>query len=380
MRPTKAIVNLKRLKQNIENLKALTKPEVSFMAIVKANAYGHGAVHVAKSAAQAGANWLGVALPEEGAELRENGIKLPILVLGEISPEQCSTVLQYDLTQAVPSIETARYLNSEAKAFGKKAKVHLKLDTGMGRIGFRSLEEIEKAADVLLQMDFLEIEGAFTHFAVADEEDRSYTTQQISKLESMLKVLANKGIKPGLVHASNSAGLICFPNASYNMVRCGISMYGYYPSLKSKEEAYPGLLPVLRWETHIAHIKTVETGSSISYGRTYIAQSTRRVATLPVGYADGYNRLLSNKAHVLVKGKKAPVIGRVCMDQIMIDITDIPDAVVGETVVLLGEQGSQKITAEDLADLCGTISYEILTSISERVPRVYIDNGGDIYV
>ncbi|HHY81140.1 MAG TPA: alanine racemase [Clostridiales bacterium] len=373
MRPTKAIINLNRLNQNIANLKALIRPETSFMAVVKANAYGHGAVPVAKSASKAGADWLGVALPEEGAELRENGVELPILVLGEVSPEQSKTVLRYDLTQAIPSIETARHLNLAAKQYGKRVKVHLKLDTGMGRIGFRSISELEKAADELSSMEFIEIEGAFTHFASADEEDPSYTTEQIEKLDNMLKALKNRGIGPNIIHASNSAGVFHFPNANYNMVRCGISIYGYYPSERAERLADARLLPILQWETHIAHIKTIEAGCSISYGRTYTASCTRRVATLPVGYADGYNRLLGNKAFVLVNGKKAPVIGRVCMDQIMIDITDIPDAIVGDPVVLLGEQGTESITAEDLAKLCGTISYEILTSISERVPRVYVE-------
>jgi alanine racemase len=371
MRPTTAIVNLGRLEHNIRSLRALTSPETAFMAIVKANAYGHGAEKTARCAIESGASWLGVALPEEGAELREKGIAVPILVLGEIDEEQCGTVLEYGLTQAVPSMETANCLNQAAISVGKKASIHLKLDTGMGRIGFRSLEGLKKAARELKEMEGLSVDGAFTHFASADETDPEYTREQIKKFNSMIQILKESGFQPYVLHASNSAGILRFPEANYSLVRGGISIYGYYPSTDSSLSDSVPLLPVLQWETKIVHIKNVEAGSSISYGRTYTASVERRIATIPVGYADGYNRLLSNRADVLIRGRRAPVIGRICMDQALVDISGIPEASLGDSVVLLGEQGRETISADELADLCGTISYEILTSISERVPRVY---------
>ncbi len=371
MRPTKAVINLGRLKQNINKLKSLINSETSFMAVVKANAYGHGLLQIAQCAVQSGANWLGVALPEEGMELREQGILSPILVLGDVSEDQCATVVKYNLTQAVPSISTARRLNHIAQLTGNKAGVHLKLDTGMGRIGFHTIHELETALKEIQSMDGLTIEGVFTHLAAADEVNSDYTIEQINRLQSMLQILRTAGFKLNWIHACNSAGMLMFPSARYNMVRCGISMYGYYPSDHIEKKIGISLLPILQWETRIVYIKDLTPGSSVSYGRSYIASSARRVATLPVGYADGYKRLLGNRASVLIHGKRAPVIGRVCMDQIMVDISDIPEAVVGDRVVLIGEQEKEKITADELADLCGTISYEILTSISERVPRIY---------
>lgn len=371
MRPTRALINLGRLRQNIRNLKSLISGETSLMAVVKANAYGHGLLQIAKCSAESGAAWLGVALPEEGAELRENGISLPILVLGDVSEEQCETVIKYNLTQAVPSLKTARYLNSIAQHTGRKVGIHLKLDTGMGRIGFHNVDELRTAIKELHSMKGIFINGAFTHFAAADEIDPDYTIIQIKRLENMQQIIQDAGFTLNWIHASNSAGLLMFPKAHYNLVRCGISLYGYYPSAHVEKHAKISLVPILQWETRIVYIKTLEAGSSVSYGRSFIASSTRKVATLPVGYADGYSRLLGNRASVLIRGKRAPVIGRVCMDQIMVDITHIPEAAVGDKAVLLGEQGAEKITADELADLCGTISYEILTSISQRVPRIY---------
>jgi alanine racemase len=341
------------------------------MAVVKANAYGHGALQIAGHAVKAGAGWLGVAIPEEGMELRNNGISAPVLVLGGADREQCRISVIYNLTQAVPSLETAHLLNGCAAEYGRKARVHVKLDTGMGRIGFHRIEELEALVKELHSMKNIVLDGAFTHFAAADETDPAYTEEQIKRLDKMLNIIRESGIHLKWIHASNTAGVFQFPRANYNMVRCGIGLYGYYPSHDVMKNATVSLLPVMQWETEVVHIKDVDANSCISYGRTYSASTSRRVATLPVGYADGYNRLLSNRGSVLIHGKRAPVIGRVCMDQIMIDVTNIPEANIGSKVVLLGEQGKEKITADELADLCGTISYEILTSISERVPRIY---------
>jgi alanine racemase len=371
MRPTRAVINLTRFKQNMQNIKSLTDPDTAMMAVVKANAYGHGALQIAGHAVKAGAGWLGVAIPEEGMELRNNGISAPVLVLGGADREQCRISVMYNLTQAVPSLETAHLLNGCAAEYGRKARVHVKLDTGMGRIGFHRIEELEALVKELHSMKNIVLDGAFTHFAAADETDPAYTEEQIKRLDKMLNIIRESGIHLKWIHASNTAGVFQFPRANYNMVRCGIGLYGYYPSHDVMKNATVSLLPVMQWETEVVHIKDVDANSCISYGRTYSASTSRRVATLPVGYADGYNRLLSNRGSVLIHGKRAPVIGRVCMDQIMIDVTNIPEANIGSKVVLLGEQGKEKITADELADLCGTISYEILTSISERVPRIY---------
>ncbi len=371
MRPTRAVINLTRFKQNMQNIKSLTDPDTAMMAVVKANAYGHGALQIASHAVKAGAGWLGVAIPEEGMELRNNGISAPVLVLGGADREQCRISVIYNLTQAVPSLETAHLLNRCAAEYGRKARVHVKLDTGMGRIGFHRIEELEALVKELHSMKNIVLDGAFTHFAAADETDPAYTEEQIKRLDKMLNIIRESGIHLKWIHASNTAGVFQFPRANYNMVRCGIGLYGYYPSHDVMKNATVSLLPVMQWETEVVHIKDVDANSCISYGRTYSASTSRRVATLPVGYADGYNRLLSNRGSVLIHGKRAPVIGRVCMDQIMIDVTNIPEANIGSKVVLLGEQGKEKITADELADLCGTISYEILTSISERVPRIY---------
>ncbi|MDD2503541.1 MAG: alanine racemase [Clostridia bacterium] len=373
MRKTRAIIRLSQFEENIKQLKSLTKPNTAFMVVVKANAYGHGSLKIAEQAAKAGASWLGVALPEEGAELRESGVQLPILVLGDASQEQCKIALQHNLTQCVPSIGTARYLNEAARKYGKKVKAHLKLDTGMGRIGLRRIEEIKSFVNELSSMDGIELEGVFTHLAAADEADTSFTRKQIKKFDDMLLVIKERGIRLRWVHAANSAGVLQYQDADYNLVRCGISTYGYYPSNFVKDNAKIELSPIMQWESCISSVRVINSGESVSYGCTYTAKGDRRVAVLPVGYADGYPRRLSNKAFVLVCGKKAPIIGRVCMDQMMIDITDIPDASADSSVVLMGEQKSEKITADDLSDLCDTISYEILTSISERVPRVYQD-------
>jgi len=373
MRPTKVIIDLGKLKHNIKTLKSIINKDTSMMAIVKANAYGHGLLQISKGVAESGVEWLGVALPEEGMELRKSGLSIPILVLGDVSKEQCEISVENDLTQAVPSLITAYHLNEIALRTGKKARVHIKLDTGMGRIGFYKISDLKNAVKEMKKMEGLSIEGVFTHLATADEEDSKYTIEQINRMENMLKVISGCGIQVKWVHVSNSAGILMYPQAQYNMVRCGISMYGYYPSNYVREKVKVCLEPILQWETRILFIKSLEAGSSVSYGRSFIASSTRKVATLPVGYADGYNRLLGNRASVLIHGKRAPVIGRICMDQMMVDITDIPDADIGDQAVLLGEQGKEKITADELADLCGTISYEILTSISDRVPRFYVE-------
>jgi len=373
MRPTKVVVDLAKLDYNMQQLIHLVGGSAAVMAIVKANAYGHGAVEVARQALASGASWLGVAIPEEGEELRKAGIKAPILVLGGIDDSQARLVAEWDLVQTVFSEETLMALEREAKRLDKEVSVHLKIDTGMGRIGIRNIKEARKICEAISRLEHIKLQGAFTHFASSDEADNSFTQVQMRSFEKFIEGIqefTQKSLK--WVHAANSAAIIRYPDTYLNMVRAGISMYGYYPS-KDVASTSIHLKPILEWRTRIVYIKEVEEGEGISYGRTFISPRKARIATLPVGYADGYNRLLSNKGWVLIHGQKAPVVGRVCMDQIMVDVTDISSPKVGDEAVLLGEEGGNRITADDLAELCGTISYEILTSISQRVPRYYVN-------
>jgi alanine racemase len=371
MRPTRAMINLSNLDHNIKELKKLMKPETCFMAVVKANAYGHGAIEVALQALDSGASWLGVATPEEGAELREAGVKAPILVLGGIYFSDVKTVVQYDLTQCIFTTGLLDSLNKEGARWGKCINIHLKLDTGMRRIGISCINELERFLAEVKQYSNLRLEGAFTHFAAADEPDKTFTSVQLERFKEMLNVIHKHNIRPKFVHAANSAAIIECPSTHFNLVRAGISMYGYYPS-PAVNKTQASLLPVMQWETKILCIKQISQGDSISYGRTFYAPNPMKIATLPIGYADGYKRILSNKGHVLIDGIKAPVVGRICMDQMMVDVTHIPQAKPDDTAVLIGMQRNTAIDADYLANLSDTISYEILTSVSSRVRRVYV--------
>lgn len=370
MRSTVAIVDLDKLQNNIKILKDKLSNHTALMAVVKANAYGHGAIEIARNALSAGASWLAVAIPEEGAELRESGIDAPILILGAIDPSQTELIFKYKLRPCVFTYEMLKELNRKGMELGRRIGVHVKIDTGMGRIGLRNEDEILKFCSIIEEMDFIYLEGIFTHFAAADEPDSNYTQLQMERFNKILTNLKSANISVPWIHASNSAAIFRYPAAQYNMVRAGISMYGYYP-WGSKIE-HPKLEPILEWRTRVVFVKEVGKGESISYGRTYTADKNSIIATLPLGYADGYNRLLSNRGWVLIKGKKAPIVGTICMDQFMVDVTDIPNVKPGDTAILLGRQGDEVITADDLANLCNTISYEILVNISPRVPRVYI--------
>ena len=377
MRSTIAIIDLDKLQNNIKILKSKLSNHTALMAVVKANAYGHGAIEIARNAISAGASWLAVAIPEEGVELRENGIDVPILILGAIDPSQIELIFNYKLHPCVFTYEMLEELNRQGMKLGQRVGVHVKIDTGMGRIGMRNEDEILKFCSIVEEMDFIYLEGIFTHFADADDPSSNYTWMQIEKFNRILSCLKSANINVPWIHAANSAAIFRYPVAQYNMVRAGISMYGYYPWGDKVDFPQLELVlePILEWRTRVVFVKKVSKGESISYGRTYTADKNRIIATLPLGYADGYNRLLSNKGWVLINGKKAPIVGTICMDQFMVDVTDIPNVKPGDTAILLGRQGDEVITADDLARLCNTISYEILVNISSRVPRVYI--GGD---
>lgn len=373
MRPVWAEIDLKAIAHNVKTLKSLTKPGVLFMAVVKADGYGHGAVPVARAALEGGADRFGVALSEEGAELRKANIKAPIQILSEISPDDHSLTLavENDLIPAICQAEVAEALSEAAKRQGKTVKVHVKVDTGMGRLGIpaepqAALEFIE----LVRGLENLEIEGVFSHFAMADKPAEPVTAEQFGKFKVVLEALEAAGVTIPLKHTANSAALMAFPETHLDMVRPGIAIYGLPPA--ADQAGKVDLKPALSFKTKILFLKDVPTGQGISYGHTYVAPGPRKAATLPLGYADGYSRLLSNKSEVLVKGRRASEIGTITMDQIMVDVSDILGVRVGDEVVLIGRQGTEEITADEIAALIGTINYEVVCMISKRVPRVYV--------
>ncbi|MBR1442843.1 MAG: alanine racemase [Firmicutes bacterium] len=358
--------NMREIKKRVGDTKVL--------AVVKADAYGHGAVETAKVCLYNGADWLGVAMCDEGAKIRENNIHVPILILGYTPEAQIEEVIRYGLTQAVFSYETAVKISEAAKKINMTALVHIKIDTGMGRIGFfandESIEEIMKISC----LPNIKITGMFTHFATADEKDKTFTREQYEKFMFMKNELEKRGMNDIICHCANSGAIIDMPELNVDMVRAGIIIYGMYPSEDVRKDILE-LKPAMSLKTHISYIKEVEEGTSIGYGRTFFTKRKSRIATIPVGYADGYSRLMSNRGRVLINGKYADVVGNVCMDQIMADITDIDGVNVNDEVVLMGKMGDNEISAEELAQLQGTINYEIVCNVGKRIPRVYIRNG-----
>jgi alanine racemase len=374
IRPTWAEIDLSAIAHNIRQFKQHLAPGSRIMAVVKANGYGHGAVPVARTALEEGAVSLAVATADEAIELREEGIEAPILVLGYTPPEGAEAIVQYDLTSTVFHVGMLEALSRAAAKWGKRARVHVKVDTGMGRIGLKKIPEIVSFLEQAVQNPFLEVEGIFTHLATADEADKSYMWEQVGRWREILQALDERGITVPLKHIANSAAAIDHPELHLDRVRLGISMYGYYPSPEVNREAVY-LRPALALKSRVAHVKTMEEGEAVSYGATYAAKSGERIATIPVGYADGYSRLLSNRGCVLIRGKRCPVVGRICMDQLMVCVTHVPDVAVGDEVVLYGSQGEEQVTLDEVASLIGTISYEVACAVGRRVPRVYVRNG-----
>lgn len=348
------------------------------MAVVKANAYGHGAIPIARTALEAGASELAVAMVDEGIELRRAGIEAPILILGYTPPHAIADAIQHRIRLTVFSDDVLREVEETAVRLQKKATIHVKVDTGMGRIGLQPKEAISFITKAL-QSPHIIVEGLFTHFATADEVDKSYTHYQEEQLAIVTRGLEKLGIQLPLVHSTNSAAAIDLPDHVYDMIRLGISLYGYYPS-KDVDHQKVKLKPTLTLKTKIVHLKQLPAGWGVSYGKTYMAQGDEWIATLPIGYADGFSRQLSNRGHALVKGIKVPVIGRVCMDQVMLDVTQAMPVKVGDEVVLYGKQGNNQITIDEVADELNTINYEITTSLSHRIPRIYYKNGQAVEV
>jgi alanine racemase len=371
LRPTWVEINLDAIGHNVAELRRQA-PDSQLMAVVKADGYGHGALPVARTALAAGATWLGVATVEEGVELRRNGVVAPTLVFGYVPEEQTGMVLLHGIRPAVFSLDLARALEERGKGLIRKAYVHLKIDTGMGRVGIRP-DEVVPFVRELKKLPHIEVEGVFTHLATADEPENSFAADQLAEFERVLALLRGEGINPPIIHAANSAGLMLWPKSRYDLVRTGIAMYGHPPDPAVQWPA--DLQPALTWRTRVGLVKDVEHGTPISYGCTYRAEGAQRIASLPVGYADGFPRGLSNRGEVLIRGHRCPVVGRVCMDQTMIRIPPGLPVEPGDEVVIIGEQDGERITASEVAVHLGTINYEVLCAISKRVPRLYRKDG-----
>ena len=378
IRPVWAEIDLDNLENNMKEIRRISKSK-EIIAVVKADAYGHGALDVAPVLLENGATRLAVAVLSEAVELRNGGIHCPIMILGFTPPSLVDTLIENDIEQTVYSYELAEEISKMAVKKNKTAKIHIAVDTGMGRIGFLPDEDSIKQVYKISKLPNIVIEGLFTHFAAADEADKDYTFYQIKKYNWFYENLKENNVNVNIRHIGNSAAIMDLPESHYDAVRPGIILYGCYPSNEVKKENI-NLKPVLSLKTNIVHVKKVPAGTSISYGRKFKTEKESIIATLPVGYADGYSRSLFNKARVIVNGQFAKVVGRICMDQCMIDITDIPGVKVGDEVVLIGEQHGLKISVDDMAELMGTINYEVTCMISRRVPRVYFKNGKVIKV
>ena len=368
-RPTYAEVDLSAIRDNIRAIRRRVGAGVRIMPAVKANGYGHGAAHVSRACLDAGADVLCVACVEEGSELRAAGIDAPLLILGCTAPDAAEDALRLDMTTTVCEMDIARALSRAAVSQGKRSVVHIKIDTGMGRIGIRPEDAVEFARAVSA-LPGICVEGLFTHFPSSDEADKAFTHRQIAQFGSIVASVRAAGVEVPIAHASNSGGILAFPEADFDAVRPGIMIYGCYPS--DEVERSIAIREALTLKTRIVFVKEVAPGATVSYGRTFIAKRPSIIATLPVGYADGYSRMLSNKGEAAVRGSRARIVGRVCMDQILIDATDVPGVEVGDEVVLYGG-GYDYLSLSKVAAKIGTISYEVLCNISQRVPRVYLN-------
>jgi alanine racemase len=378
-----AEIDLNAYAHNIKALRRIAHPDARLMAVVKANGYGHGAVEVAREALQNGAEWLGVARFDEAIRLRQQGLTAPILIFGYTPPDLAKQLIEFDLTPTVYSYSTAQILSANAQSIGKTIGVHIKVDSGMGRLGLLPDTLISKNApsdvqdkaireiETISKLAGLDIEGIFTHFATADSADTSYAQKQLDIFLDFTNQLRRAGLEPPLKHAANSAALIQLPESHLDMVRPGIATYGLLPSEEMKD-MQAVLKPAMTLKSKIVHLKNVPAGFNVSYGITYQTKHPTTIATVPVGYADGYNRLLSSRGHMLVRGEKVPIIGRVCMDLTMLDVGTLSNVNFEDEVVIFGQQDNASITADEIAARLNTINYEVVSTITARVPRIYI--------
>ncbi|MBA3601468.1 MAG: alanine racemase [Acidobacteria bacterium] len=371
-RPTWAEINLENLAFNFHSVKKFIGHEIEYMAVVKADGYGHGAVACAKKLVEAGADWLAVALLEEGIELRENDIKIPILCLGGFWRGQEKHFLEHNITPVIYQLETAEKFNNAAQEKRVSADVHIKIDTGMGRIGVRS-DEVKEFAEKLRKFKNLRVEGIMTHFAAADNlSENNFTETQIKRFDEAVAVFEDNGFRPKLKDMANSPGAVVHKNSRGNLVRLGGILYGLGDDVLPKTAAKPVLKAVLSLHSRIAQIKRVPKGETIGYSRTFTTQRNSVIATVPIGYQDGYRRSLSNRGRAIINNQYVPVVGRISMDWAIFDATDLQVVNVNDEVILIGESGNLKVTAEELAGLIETISYEITCGISRRITRKYV--------
>lgn len=368
---TEAAIDLDAAEHNFNVTRAKLPENVKLLCVIKADAYGHGAVPLAKLF-EGRADFYGVACIEEAIELKKAGIKTPVLILGAVPKEFYSDIVKYDIRVPIFNLEDAKALSAEAVKQSKTAPFHFCVDTGMSRIGFQVNKESADACLEITKLPNIEAEGLFSHFATADEKDLSKAIAQRDKFKEFIKLLEERGINIPIMHINNSAGIMNF-DEYFDMCRMGIILYGLYPSHEVDENLLK-IKPVMEWRAHITHIKELEPGREISYGGTYKTGETRRIATIPVGYADGYPRCLSNKGKVLINGEFAPITGRVCMDQFMVDITGI-DAKVGDTAVLVGKSGSKELSMEEVSESAYSFNYELPCRVARRVPRTYYRDG-----
>jgi alanine racemase len=367
-RPTWAEIDLSAIEHNLKQAKSLIGNNTKILAVLKADAYGHGAVEVVKRINNCAVEYFGVATVPEAIELRLNKIDKPILLLTTFSHHEIQALIRYRITPTIADLKEGEYLNNKLSKLKKILPIHIKIDTGMGRIGIWHKDSI-RLIKKLSELKYLFLEGIYTHFPSADE-DKVFTNSQIDSFSRLLGDLGKNNIVIPLRHIANSAAVISCKNSYLNLVRPGLMLYGLYPDARLKKIIR--LKPAMSFKTRIVFLKEISAGRSVSYGRTFIAKKKTKVATLPVGYADGYNRILSNRADVLVRGRRCPVIGRICMDQMMIDVTGI-NAKLKDEVVLFGRQNESEISVEEIASLCSTIPYEVVCWVSKRVPRKYIN-------
>lgn len=366
-----AEVSLDAVRSNILQVKKRVPSDVKVLAVIKANGYGHGAIQVGKCLEDL-VDYYAVATVEEAAALKEGGLIHPIMILGYTSPKQYADLLKYDIRPAIYRKEDALALNELAGSEGKTAKIHFALDTGMTRIGFQITEEEADRMAEIAALPNICVEGMFSHFSCADMIDKAFSHEQMKQFEKMIDLLEKRGVEIPIKHLCNSAGIMEFDSHRYNMVRSGIITYGLYPSEEVVKENLD-LIPAMSWKSHVIHVKEVPAGRGVSYGATFVTEGeTTKIATVSVGYADGYPRALSGKGRVLIHGQYAPILGRVCMDQMMVDVSHIPDVQVEDIVTLVGQDGENRISIEELGELSGSFNYEMVCDVSARVARIYV--------
>ena len=370
-----AEIDLDAILYNMESMHGNIAENTKIMAVIKADGYGHGAVEIAETIDHLDYVFgYAVATVEEGLILRKHGIEKPILILGYVFPDQYEAMIRAEIRPTVFTAEMAEELSEAAEKTGMDCKIHFAIDTGMGRIGYQVTEEAADEMTRLAKLPHIMVEGIFTHFAKADEIEKEPTHRQIELFIHMIQMLGQRGVKIPIHHCSNSAGIVEIPEANMDLVRAGITLYGLWPS-DEVDKTKISIKPALSLITHVAYVKELEAGHSVSYGGTYTTKGTRKIATIPVGYADGYARSLSNKGDVLIHGRRAPICGRVCMDQFMVDVTDIPDVAVGDEVILIGSAGEETITMEEVGAISGRFNYEFVCDLGKRIPRVYVHKG-----